>query len=86
MLERISNDLTLLLVSEKRCFKKDNSLRLSEGFDGQEKEMTDTCATHLKFSFGQQYKEGLERNSTCVEFHTMLRVIQKLFVLYCKRL
>lgn len=65
--------LILLLVSEKRCFKKDNSLRLSEGFDGQEKEMTDTCATHLKFFFGQQYKEGLERNSTSVVFHTMLR-------------
>ena len=45
MLERISNDLTLLLVSEKRCFKIDNSSRLSEGFDGQEKEMTDTCTT-----------------------------------------
>lgn len=45
MLERRSNDLTLFLVSEKRCLKKDNSLRLSEGFDDQEKEMTDTCAT-----------------------------------------
>ena len=44
MLEKISNDLTLLLVSEKRCFKKDNLLRLSERFDGQEKEMTDACA------------------------------------------